>query len=87
MPLICKSEGYVQFTLNTGVIWGGWLPPRPGRFTLAKDPEPIAQEAGWAQHWSGRLQKFLSMPKFERRTVMPKAPILVLFRPKKKNLK
>jgi hypothetical protein len=27
---------------------GGWLAPRPGRFTLRKDPVPIEQEAGWA---------------------------------------
>ena len=27
---------------------GGWSAPRPGRFTLRKDPVPIVQEAGWA---------------------------------------
>jgi hypothetical protein len=28
---------------------GGWLTPRPGRFTPpGKDPVPIVQEAGWA---------------------------------------
>jgi hypothetical protein len=36
---------YVQLTFNTGVIYGGLLTPRPGRFTLAKDPVPTAQEA------------------------------------------
>jgi hypothetical protein len=25
-----------------------WSAPRPGRFTPAKDPLPIVQEAGWA---------------------------------------
>jgi hypothetical protein len=28
--------------------WDGWPAPRPGRFTLGKDPVPIVQEAGWA---------------------------------------
>ena len=28
--------------------WGGWLAPRPGRFTPGKDLVPIVQEAGWA---------------------------------------
>ena len=27
---------------------GGWLAPRPGRFTPGKDAVPIVQEAGWA---------------------------------------
>jgi hypothetical protein len=34
---------------------GGWSTPRPGRFTLGKDPVPIVQEAGWALEpfWTG----------------------------------
>ena len=34
---------------------GGWSTPRPGRFTLMKDPLPIVQEAGWAPGpvWTG----------------------------------
>ena len=27
---------------------GGWSTPRPGRFTLGKDPVHIVKEAGWA---------------------------------------
>ena len=27
---------------------GGWLTPRPGRFTPGRVPVPIVQEAGWA---------------------------------------
>jgi hypothetical protein len=34
--------------LTSALGGGGWLPPRPGRFTPGKDPVPIAQEAGWA---------------------------------------
>ena len=34
---------------------GGWLTPRPGRFTPGTDPVPIVQEAGWAARpvWTG----------------------------------
>ena len=34
---------------------GGWLTPRPGRFTPGKDPVPILQEARWATEpvWTG----------------------------------
>jgi hypothetical protein len=34
---------------------GGWLAPRPGRFTLVKDPVPSAQKVGWAPGpvWTG----------------------------------
>ena len=34
---------------------GGWLAPRPGRFTPGKDPVPIVQKAGWATGpvWTG----------------------------------
>jgi hypothetical protein len=34
--------------LNLGARRGGWLVPRPGRFTPGKDPVPIVQEAGRA---------------------------------------
>ena len=32
----------------TWALRGGWLAPRPGRFTPGKDPLPDVQEAGWA---------------------------------------
>jgi hypothetical protein len=31
--------------MNLGARRGGWTAPRPGRFTTAKDPVPIVQEA------------------------------------------
>jgi hypothetical protein len=34
--------------LDLGARRGGWSAPRPGRFTLGKDPVPIVYEAGWA---------------------------------------
>ena len=33
---------------NLGARWGGWLTPRPGRFTLGNNLVPIVQEADWA---------------------------------------
>jgi len=34
--------------LTSALDWGGWLTLRPGRFTPRNDPEPIAQDTGWA---------------------------------------
>ena len=40
---------------TSALVGGGWLTPRPGRFTAGKDPVPIVQEAGWAPGavWTG----------------------------------
>ena len=35
-------------SLTSAIDKGGWSTPRPGRFTLGKDPVPIVQETGWA---------------------------------------
>ena len=35
------SRGILYSFFNLGARWGGWLTPRPGRFTPAKDPVPI----------------------------------------------
>ena len=32
--------------MTSALRWGGWSAPRPGRFTVGKDPVPIVQEAG-----------------------------------------
>src|SRR5215510_2924883 len=42
------SRGRAPLILNLGARRGGWLVPRPGRFTPRKDPVLIVQEAGWA---------------------------------------
>ena len=34
-------------SLTSAIDRGGWSTPRPGRFTPAKDPVSIVQEAGW----------------------------------------
>ena len=41
-----RSQLYSFFNLCTR--WGGWLTPRPGRFTPGNDAVPIVQETGWA---------------------------------------
>jgi hypothetical protein len=35
-------------SLTSALDEGGWLTPRPGRFTPGKDLVPIVQEAGWS---------------------------------------
>jgi hypothetical protein len=35
-------------SLTSTLDAGGWSTPRPNRFSLGKDPIPVAQEAGWA---------------------------------------
>jgi hypothetical protein len=42
------SRGIALLILDLGGRRGGWLEPRPGRFTPEKDPVSIVQEAGWA---------------------------------------
>ena len=45
-----EGEQMYSSTLPSALAldWGGWSSPRPGRFTPAKDPVRIVQEAGWA---------------------------------------
>jgi hypothetical protein len=38
-----------------------------------RDPVSILQEAGWAQDWSGQVQKTSPSPEFDPRTVQPVA--------------
>ena len=35
-------------SLTSALGWGGWLTPRPGRFTPGKDSVRTVQEAGWS---------------------------------------
>ena len=51
-----EGEQMYSSTLpSTSALDGEWSAPRPGRFTPAKDPVPIVQEAGWAPGpvWTG----------------------------------
>ena len=53
---------------------GGWLTPRPGRFTHKKDRVPIVYDAGWASGpvWTGE-ENLAPPPGFDPRTVLPVA--------------
>jgi hypothetical protein len=52
-----KVEKWYNYTLSltSELDVGGWSTPRPGRFTLGKDPEHIVQETGWdpGPAWTG----------------------------------
>jgi len=52
---------YILF-LTSALVGAVWLTPHPGRFTPAKDPLPIVQEAGWAPGpvWTVRIISFLT---------------------------
>jgi hypothetical protein len=60
------------YSFSTSALEGGeGSAPRPGRFTLGKDPVPIVQEAGWApvQFWT--CAKISPTPGFDPRTAQP----------------
>jgi len=54
-----RPRGGVDYSsilsLNSAQVGGGWSTPRPGRFTLGKDPVTIVQEAEWVPWpvWTG----------------------------------
>jgi hypothetical protein len=58
-----------QLFPELGAKGGGWLAPRPGRFTRGKDSLPIVREAGWAPGpvWTCAIN--LAPPGFDPRTV------------------
>ena len=41
--------------LTSALVVGGWLTPRPGRFTSGNNPVPVVEEAGWTPEpvWTG----------------------------------
>ena len=44
-PVTCNDGSALSLTF--ALDGGGWLTPRPGRFTPGNDPVSIVQEAGW----------------------------------------
>jgi len=50
---------------------GGWLTPRPGRFTPGNDSAPSAQEAGWDPGPVGTGEENLSTTESDPRTIQP----------------
>ena len=54
------NEGKVKVYsfFNFGDRWGGWLTPRPGRFTPGKETRyPLYRRLGGPQDRSGRVRK------------------------------
>ena len=71
-----RPRGGVMIQLhsfNLGARWGGWLTPRPGRFTPKKSRYPLYRWLGGPQGRSGRLRKISPPPGFDPRTVQPVA--------------
>ena len=65
-----EADVYLYQYSTPALGGGGWLAPRPSRFTPGeRDPVPIVWEAGWASGavWMGT--KTLAVPGFEPPTV------------------
>ena len=80
LPSCYRFEQPLQFHnfhysfFNLGARWGGWLAPRPGRFTPGKGTRyPLYRRLGTPQCRSGRVQKISSPRAFGPRTVQPVA--------------
>jgi hypothetical protein len=43
-----RSRDSSILSLTSALDWGGWLPPRPVRYTPWKVAVPNVEEAGWA---------------------------------------
>ena len=67
------SGGIVLLIVLTSVLYGGgWLTPRPGRFTPWKETRYLLyRRLGGPQGRSGRVQKISPLPGFDRWTVQP----------------
>jgi hypothetical protein len=63
---MCSST----LSLTSALDGGGWLTPRPDRFTSGKDTRyPLYRRLGGAQGYSGRLRKISLPPGFDTWTV------------------
>jgi hypothetical protein len=58
---------------NLDARWGGWLTPRPGRFTQRINRYPLYRGLGGPQGRPGRVRKLSPPPGFDPRTVRPLA--------------
>ena len=60
--------------LTSALNEGGWLAPRPGRFTPGKVAGyPLYRRLGGSQDRSGRVQKISLLPGFDSPVVQPVA--------------
>ena len=61
-------------SLTSALGGGGWLTPRPGRFTPGKETRyPWYRRMGGPQDLSGQMRKISPTPGIDRRTVQPVA--------------
>jgi hypothetical protein len=63
-----------NLSLTSALDVGGWLTPRPGRFTPRKETRyPFYSRLGGPRGRSGRVRKLSPPPGFNPRTVQPVA--------------
>ena len=55
--------------LSSALGGGGWITPRPGRFTPGKDPDPLNRWLGRPKGRSGEVWKISPPTAFDPRTV------------------
>jgi len=60
-------------TLTSALDEGGWLTPRPSRFTPGKNRYPLCRRLDGPQSRSGGVRKISPTPGFDSRTVQPVA--------------
>ena len=68
------NRGSSTLSLTSALDGGGWLTPRPGRYTSGKESRyPMYSSLGGPQRRSGRMRKISPPTEFDPRTVQPKA--------------
>jgi hypothetical protein len=67
-----KVELQLYSFFNLGARWGGWLTPRPGRFTPGQEIRyPFYRRLGGPQSWCKRVRKISPSLGLDPRTVHP----------------
>ena len=74
IPYRGKQRYSSYLSLTSALVGGGWLTPRPGRFTHGKETRyPLYRRLGGPQCRSGRVWKISPPLGFDPRTVQPVA--------------